>query len=37
MEKEMAAHPTILAWEIPGIEELGRLQFMGSQVSDMTE
>ena len=33
----MAAHSTKLAWEIPWIEELGRLQFMGSQVSDMTD
>ena len=24
-------HSSILAWEIPGTEELGRLQFMGSQ------
>ena len=27
----MAAHPSILAWEIPWTEEPGALQFMGSQ------
>ena len=31
LEKEMAAHSSTLAWKIPGIEEPGRLQFMGSQ------
>ena len=31
MEKEMATHSRILAWEIPRTEELGRLQSMGSQ------
>ena len=31
LEKEMATHSSILAWEIPWIEELGRLQSMGSQ------
>ena len=30
-EKEMATHPSILAWEIPWTEEPGRLQSMGSQ------
>ena len=34
--KEMAAHSSILAWRIPGTEERDRLQFMGSQESDMT-
>jgi len=29
--KEMATHSSILAWEIPWAEELGRLQSMGSQ------
>ena len=29
--KEMAAHSSILAWRIPGTEELGGLQSMGSQ------
>ena len=31
LEKEMATHSSILAWEIPWTEELGRLQSMGSQ------
>ena len=31
LEKEMATHSSIFAWEIPWIEEPGRLQFMGSQ------
>ena len=31
LEKEMALHSSILAWEIPWTEEHGRLQFMGSQ------
>ena len=29
LEKEMAAHSTILAWKIPWMEEPGRLQSMG--------
>ena len=33
-EEEMATHPSILAWEIPWTEELGRLQSMGSQELD---
>ena len=33
LEKEMATHPSILAWNIPWMEELGRLQ----SKSDMTE
>ena len=28
---EMATHSSIPAWRIPGMEEPGRLQFMGSQ------
>ena len=28
LEKEMATHSSILAWEIPGTEEPGGLQFM---------
>ena len=28
-EKEMAPHPSTLAWKIPWIEEPGRLQSMG--------
>ena len=31
LEKEMAAHSSILAWKIPWMEEPGRLQSMGSQ------
>ena len=31
LEKEMATHSSILAWEIPRTEEPGRLQLMGSQ------
>ena len=30
-EKEMATHSSILAWRIPGTEEPGGLQSMGSQ------
>ena len=30
-EKGMATHSSILAWRIPGTEEPGRLQSMGSQ------
>ena len=29
LEKEMATHPSILAWRIPWTEDSGRLQFMG--------
>ena len=31
LEEEMAAHSSILAWEIPRTEESGGLQSMGSQ------
>ena len=31
LEKEMATHSSILACRIPGTEEPGRLQYMGSQ------
>ena len=31
LEKEMATHSSILAWEIPQTEEPGGLQSMGSQ------
>ena len=31
LEKEMATHSSIFAWEIPCTEEPGRLQSMGSQ------
>ena len=37
MEKEMATHSNILAWRVPWTEELGGLQSMGCQESDMTE
>ena len=33
VEKEMATHSSILAWEIPGTEEPGGLQSMGLQKS----
>ena len=33
LEKEMAIHFSILAWKIPWMEEPGRLQSMGSQMS----
>ena len=35
LEKEMATHSSILAWEIPWTEEPGRPQSVGSQL-DMT-
>ena len=31
LEKEMATHSSILAWELPWTEELGRLNSKGSQ------
>ena len=31
LEKEMAAHSSVLAWRIPWTEEPGGLQSMGSQ------
>ena len=31
LEKEMAAHSSILAWEMPWTEEPGRQQCMGLQ------
>ena len=34
IEKEMATYSSILAWRIPGTEEPGRLQYMGSQELD---
>ena len=33
LEKEMATHSSVLAWEIPWTEEPGRLQPMGFQKS----
>ena len=37
LEKGMATHSSILAWEILWTEEPGRLQSTGSQELDMTE
>ena len=38
LEEGMATHSSILAWEIPWIEESGELQSMGSQEeSDTTK
>ena len=37
LEKEMAAHSSILAWKIPWTEEPGGLQSMGHTGLDMTE
>ena len=38
LEKDMATHSSILAWEIPWAEEPGRLQSMGvTKKSDTTE
>ena len=31
LEKEMATHPSLLAWKIPRTDEAGGLQSMGSQ------
>ena len=36
LQKEMATHSSILAWRIPWSEELGILQSIESQESDMT-
>ena len=36
LEKGMATHSSILAWEIPWTEEPDGLESMGSQESDMT-
>jgi len=37
LEKEMATHSNILAWEIPWIEEPDSLQFTGSQRVNIAE
>ena len=37
LEKKMATHSKILAWEIPWTEEPGGLQSMGSQELGATE
>ena len=36
LEKEVAAHSSVLAWEIPWTKESGGLQFMEPQKLDMT-
>ena len=36
LDKEMAPHSSILAWEIPCTEEPDKLQSMGSEESDTT-
>ena len=33
LEKEIATHSSILAWEIPWTEQPGGLQSMGSQIT----
>ena len=37
LEKGMATHSSILAWQIPWMEEPGELQSMGSQKVGLTE
>ena len=37
LEKEMAAHSSVLAWRILWMEEPGGLQSMGSRRVDKTE
>ena len=37
LEKEMATHSSILAWIIPGTEELSGLLSMGRTESDTTD
>ena len=37
LEKEMATHSSILAWEIPRTEEPGGLQSWGHKELDMTK
>jgi len=37
LEKEMAAHSSTLAWEIPRTERPAGLHSMGHKESDMTE
>ena len=37
LEKAMAPHSGTLDWKIPGVEEPGGLQSMGSKESDTTE
>ena len=37
LEKEMATHPSVLAWRIPGTAEPGGLPCMGRTESGTTE
>ena len=37
LQKEMAAHSSILAWEIPWVETPSGLQSLGAQELDTTE
>ena len=37
LEKEMATHPSVLAWRIPGIGEPGGCRLWGHTESDKTE
>ena len=37
LEKEMATHPSVLAWRIPGMGEPGGLRLWGRTESDTTE
>ena len=37
LEKEMATHSSILAWRIPGTEELGGSHLWGRTESDLAE
>ena len=37
LEKEMAAHSSVLAWRIPGMGERGWLRLWGRTESDTTE
>ena len=37
LEKEVAAHSSVLAWRLPWTEEPGALQSMGHKESDTTE
>ena len=36
LEKEMAIHSSTIAWKIPWTEDPGRLQFVGSQRSRLS-
>ena len=37
LEKEMAAHPSVLGWRIPGTAEPGGCRLRGRTESDTTE